>query len=156
MLLVATLVHIAMLHDYSVTLLFPFLGPASTPGSLCHLSAARLVTVAILLPFVWHCWPVIMSFYLTVKYLREVTPFFRKASVLADLGWELQTGFLGAEGGFLPLNGEAPSQADTPLSNGPDTRSITLLFCHLTRNHKCKGMLLIFIVFRSGAFRIHK
>ncbi|KAB7507799.1 Beta-1-syntrophin [Armadillidium nasatum] len=78
---------------------------------------------------------------LEVKYLREVTPYFRKATVLADLGWELQTGFLGAQSGFLPQNGEIDNTSDKSevlLTNGPDTRSITLLFCHLTRQFVCK------------------
>ncbi|XP_064089395.1 beta-1-syntrophin-like isoform X1 [Macrobrachium nipponense] len=78
---------------------------------------------------------VIPSFYVTVKYLREVTPYFRKASVMADIGWELQTGFLGAENGFLNSGEDRSSPV---MSNGPDTRSIPLLFCHLTRSFKCQ------------------
>uniref|UniRef100_A0A2P2IDF7 Beta-2-syntrophin-like n=2 Tax=Hirondellea gigas TaxID=1518452 RepID=A0A2P2IDF7_9CRUS len=105
---------------------------------------------------------------LQVKYLREVTPYFRKASVLADVGWELQTGFLGAQNGFLAVPATTPntntnkstnsnnsvSSADSSgtmkekesssskllssLISSPDTRSLTLLFCHLTRGYKCK------------------
>ncbi|XP_042860747.1 beta-1-syntrophin-like isoform X2 [Penaeus japonicus] len=71
---------------------------------------------------------------LEVKYLREVTPYFRKASVMADIGWELQSGFLGAENGFL--NNEE-DRSSPVMTNGPDTRSLPLLFCHLTRNYKC-------------------
>lgn len=80
---------------------------------------------------------VVPSFYITVKYLREVTPYFRKASVMADIGWELQSGFLGAENGFL--NNEE-DRSSPVMTNGPDTRSLPLLFCHLTRNYKCDGM----------------
>lgn len=93
----------------------------------------------------------IPSFYITVKYLREVTPYFRKATVLADLGWELQSGFLGAQTSFLPQNnGEADNTSDkseAPLTNGPDTRSITLLFCHLTKSYTCKGKNRTFNLF---------
>lgn len=71
---------------------------------------------------------------LEVKYLREVTPYFRKASVMADIGWELQSGFLGAENGFLNSDEDRSSPV---MTNGPDTRSLPLLFCHLTRNYKC-------------------
>lgn len=80
---------------------------------------------------------VVPSFYVTVKYLREVTPYFRKASVMADIGWELQSGFLGAENGFLTTDEDRNSPV---MSNGPDTRSVPLLFCHLTQNFKCEGM----------------
>lgn len=79
---------------------------------------------------------VVPSFYITVKYLREVTPYFRKASVMADIGWELQSGFLGAENGFLNNDEDRSSPV---MTNGPDTRSLPLLFCHLTRNYKCEG-----------------
>ncbi|XP_047490089.1 beta-1-syntrophin-like isoform X2 [Penaeus chinensis] len=72
---------------------------------------------------------------LEVKYLREVTPYFRKASVMADIGWELQSGFLGAENGFLNNDEDRSSPV---MTNGPDTRSLPLLFCHLTRNYKCE------------------
>ncbi|XP_042214506.1 beta-1-syntrophin-like isoform X2 [Homarus americanus] len=72
---------------------------------------------------------------LEVKYLREVTPYFRKASVMADIGWELQSGFLGAENGFLTTDEDRSSPI---MSNGPDTRSVPLLFCHLTQNYKCE------------------
>ncbi|XP_071525306.1 beta-1-syntrophin isoform X1 [Panulirus ornatus] len=78
---------------------------------------------------------VVPSFYVTVKYLREVTPYFRKASVMADIGWELQSGFLGAENGFLTTDEDRSSPV---MTNGPDTRSVPLLFCHLTRNFKCE------------------
>ncbi|KAK7053135.1 Pleckstrin y domain, partial [Halocaridina rubra] len=54
---------------------------------------------------------------------------------MADIGWELQSGFLGAENGFL--NG-GEDQNSPVMSNGPDTRSLPLLFCHLTRNFKCQ------------------
>lgn len=131
---------------------------------------------AIILKFAAKCnltTTVIPSFYVTVKYLREVTPYFRKASVLADVGWELQTGFLGAQNGFLAgpstpntntnksttSSNNSVSSADSSstaknekdkltlaLISSPDTRSLTLLFCHLTRNYKCK---------ESHSFELH-
>ena len=66
---------------------------------------------------------VVTSFYLAVKYLREVTPYIRKASLLSDIGWELQRQFLGF------------SNAITS-STKPDTRSVPLLFCYLARRLK--------------------
>ena len=75
---------------------------------------------------------VMASFYLTVKYLREVTPYFRKASIMADIGWELQAGFLGQENGYK-------ENGNPTVANGPDTRSLPLLFCHLARNLTCDG-----------------
>ncbi|XP_026465697.1 beta-1-syntrophin isoform X2 [Ctenocephalides felis] len=46
---------------------------------------------------------------LEVKYLREVTPYFRKASIISEVGWELQRGFLGAP----PPAPPSPQRADT-------------------------------------------
>ncbi|KAI9552716.1 hypothetical protein GHT06_020595 [Daphnia sinensis] len=66
---------------------------------------------------------VVTSFYIAVKYLREVTPYIRKASLLSDIGWELQRQFLG----FSHV-----AQASTK----PDTRSVPLLFCCLARRLK--------------------
>ncbi|VVC36320.1 Pleckstrin homology domain,PDZ domain,PH domain-like [Cinara cedri] len=61
---------------------------------------------------------------LEVKYLREVTPYFRKATIISEVGWELQRG-------FLSLN--------PPIHRSPqksDTRYLPLQLCCLTRNYK--------------------
>ena len=60
------------------------------------------------------------SFYISVKYLREVTPYFRKTSILNELGWGSNTltrdGSLGRSGAFT------------------DKKSISLRLCYLCRN----------------------
>ncbi|XP_043471791.1 beta-1-syntrophin-like [Leptopilina heterotoma] len=58
-----------------------------------------------------------------VKYLREVTPYFRKASIIQEVGWELQRGFLSA----TPPPPKSPPRADT--------RYLPLQLCRLTRSH---------------------
>ncbi|CAB0029117.1 unnamed protein product [Trichogramma brassicae] len=60
---------------------------------------------------------------LIVKYLREVTPYFRKASIIQEVGWELQRGFLSA----TPPPPKSPPRADT--------RYLPLQLCRLTRSH---------------------
>ncbi|XP_046830124.1 beta-1-syntrophin [Vespa crabro] len=60
---------------------------------------------------------------LEVKYLREVTPYFRKASIIQEVGWELQRGFLSA----TPPPPKSPPRADT--------RYLPLQLCRLTRAH---------------------
>lgn len=68
----------------------------------------------------------VTSFYLTVKYLREVTPYIRKASILSDIGWDLQRQFLGF-----------PSSVDNqPAGIKSDTRTVPLLLCSLARRLK--------------------
>ena len=69
------------------------------------------------------CGLVVTSFYIAVKYLREVTPYIRKASLLSDIGWELQRHFLGCS-------------HVAKASTKPDTRSVPLLFCCLDRRLK--------------------
>jgi len=66
-------------------------------------------------------------FVVTVKYLKDVMPFFRKASILADIGWDFER-----TGGFLA---QANCQNETILcGNGKsDTKQIPLLLCHLTK-----------------------
>nr|KAF7411014.1 hypothetical protein H0235_013621 [Vespula pensylvanica] len=59
----------------------------------------------------------------SVKYLREVTPYFRKASIIQEVGWELQRGFLSA----TPPPPKSPPRADT--------RYLPLQLCRLTRAH---------------------
>ncbi|KAL2738190.1 beta-1-syntrophin isoform X3, partial [Vespula maculifrons] len=62
-------------------------------------------------------------FFVIVKYLREVTPYFRKASIIQEVGWELQRGFLSA----TPPPPKSPPRADT--------RYLPLQLCRLTRAH---------------------
>ncbi|CAG9815887.1 unnamed protein product, partial [Phaedon cochleariae] len=59
-----------------------------------------------------------------VKYLREVTPYFRKASIISEVGWELQRGFLSG----APPAVRSPQRADT--------RYLPLQLCHLARNFR--------------------
>ncbi|XP_050312215.1 beta-1-syntrophin isoform X2 [Anthonomus grandis grandis] len=61
---------------------------------------------------------------LEVKYLREVTPYFRKASIISEVGWELQRGFLSG----APPAVRFPQRADT--------RYLPLQLCHLARNFR--------------------
>ncbi|KAJ9591789.1 hypothetical protein L9F63_001725, partial [Diploptera punctata] len=68
--------------------------------------------------------PVVTSFYVTVKYLREVTPYFRKASIISEVGWELQRGFLSG----APPSPHSPQRADT--------RYLPLQLCYLVRNYR--------------------
>ncbi|KAL2714456.1 beta-1-syntrophin isoform X3, partial [Vespula squamosa] len=58
-----------------------------------------------------------------INYLREVTPYFRKASIIQEVGWELQRGFLSA----TPPPPKSPPRADT--------RYLPLQLCRLTRAH---------------------
>lgn len=60
-----------------------------------------------------------------MKYLREVTPYFRKASIISEVGWELQRGFLSG----APPAVRSPQRADT--------RYLPLQLCHLARNFRC-------------------
>ncbi|KAM7282994.1 beta-1-syntrophin isoform X1 [Ixodes scapularis] len=60
---------------------------------------------------------------LEVKYLREVTPYFRKASVLAEMGWDF------APGGLLSRD----HVGGGPQPRG-DTRRVPLLLCQLARS----------------------
>lgn len=63
------------------------------------------------------------SFWFAVKYLREVTPYFRKASIIQEVGWELQRGFLST----TPPPPKSPPRADT--------RYLPLQLCRLARSH---------------------
>lgn len=80
---------------------------------------------------------VVPSFYVTVKYLREVTPYFRKASIISEVGWELQKAFLS-------------QRPPSPRQNAPraDTRYIPLQLCYLTRNfrHQDPGKVLVLLI----------
>lgn len=83
--------------------------------------------------------PVLWSIYfplVSVKYLREVTPYFRKASIISEVGWELQRGFLGAP----PPAPPSPQRADT--------RYIPLQLTCLGRNlrHHDPGEFVIYCI----------
>ncbi|XP_046397362.1 beta-1-syntrophin isoform X1 [Ischnura elegans] len=85
---------------------------------------------------------VVTSFYLSVKYLREVTPYFRKASIISEVGWELQRGFLSSDPPQPPpLPHHTPSALGSPSTlNGEnhrtDARYIPLQLCFLVRNFR--------------------
>ncbi|XP_062132175.1 beta-1-syntrophin [Drosophila sulfurigaster albostrigata] len=70
---------------------------------------------------------------LEVKFLREVTPYFRKASIISEVGWELQRAFLCPLGPGAPTSPPAPTPKTTPRA---DTRYIPLQLTHLARNLK--------------------
>jgi len=77
---------------------------------------------------------------LIVKYLKEVTPYFRKASLLAELGWELQKSYMGGEGGDMGdecLPGPPPDMT----FGRSDTRSVplTLALLATTFRHPDSG-----------------
>lgn len=59
---------------------------------------------------------------LEVKYLKEVTPYFLKATLLSSIGWDTLDTFL------IPDTGRAP-----PASPRADSRSIPLHFCFLSK-----------------------
>ncbi|KAI8122229.1 Beta-1-syntrophin [Lucilia cuprina] len=66
-----------------------------------------------------------------LKFLREVTPYFRKASIISEVGWELQRAFLCPLGPGVSASPPAPKT--TPRA---DTRYIPLQLTHLARNLK--------------------
>lgn len=82
----------------------------------------------------------ILSF--AVKFLREVTPYFRKASIISEVGWELQRAFLcplinpnGSN--MLSTSSKSVSPPSAPKSPPrADTRYIPLQLTHLARNLK--------------------
>lgn len=65
-----------------------------------------------------------ISVCLPVKYLREVTPYFRKASIISEVGWELQRGYMA----------DAPPSPPSPRRRRADTRYVPLLMACVARN----------------------
>ncbi|XP_026315684.1 beta-1-syntrophin [Hyposmocoma kahamanoa] len=61
---------------------------------------------------------------LEVKYLREVTPYFRKASIISEVGWELQRGYMS----------ETPPSPPSPRRRRADTRYVPLLMACVAKN----------------------
>ncbi|XP_021964048.1 beta-1-syntrophin isoform X1 [Folsomia candida] len=83
---------------------------------------------------------------LEVKYLKEVTPYFRKASLLAELGWDLQKEYM-ANGTTCTTSPEDNGgRAEEPLGlPGPapdcsfgrcDTRAVPLTLAFLATNYR--------------------
>lgn len=74
------------------------------------------------------------SFFFAVKYLREVTPYFRAASIISEVGWELQRGFLSAA---------PPPPAVRPRR--PDARLVPLLLAYVARGlrHPDQGTVVL-------------
>ncbi|XP_037088405.1 beta-1-syntrophin-like [Pollicipes pollicipes] len=72
---------------------------------------------------------VVPSFYVSVKYLREVKRYFRKATLTGQLGWDVEREYL-AEG--------AGSPAERPAERSPDTKLVRLQLCQLGRNIRCQ------------------
>lgn len=73
---------------------------------------------------------------LEVKFLREVTPYFRKASIISEVGWELQREFLSPSGN---MSGTSATTSQSTAPRSPpraDTRYIPLQLTHLARNLK--------------------
>lgn len=62
-----------------------------------------------------------------------MTPYFRKASIISEVGWELQRAFLCPLGPGAPTSPPAPTPKTTPRA---DTRYIPLQLTHLARNLK--------------------
>lgn len=82
-----------------------------------------------------------------MKFLREVTPYFRKASIISEVGWELQRAFLcplSTVSTVINPNGISNNSSSTSISppsvpKSPpraDTRYIPLQLTHLARNLK--------------------
>lgn len=95
---------------------------------------------------------------LIVKFLREVTPYFRKASIISEVGWELQRAFLcplSTASTMINPNGSNMMSTSSKTLSPPsapksspraDTRYIPLQLTHLARNLKYHdpGILLFF------------
>lgn len=92
----------------------------------------------------------VLSYFLflfSVKFLREVTPYFRKASIISEVGWELQRAFL------CPLGPGSTSSPPAPRSPPrADTRYIPLQLTHLARNLKYQDPGEICVLHMEGFF----
>lgn len=88
-------------------------------------------------------------FHFLVKFLREVTPYFRKASIISEVGWELQRAFLcplSTASTIINPNGSTMLSSTSSKTMSPpsapksppraDTRYIPLQLTHLARNLK--------------------
>ncbi|KAF0300195.1 Beta-1-syntrophin [Amphibalanus amphitrite] len=82
---------------------------------------------------------VVPSFYVSVKYLREVKRYFRKATLTGQLGWDV-------EREYLTPGRLASSPSERPPERSPDTKLIRLQLCHLARNIRCQD---------ANSFEIH-
>lgn len=77
-----------------------------------------------------------------VKFLQEVTPYFRKASIISEVGWELSKAFLCPlinPNGSNMLSTSSKSMSPPSAPKSPpraDTRYIPLQLTHLARNLK--------------------
>lgn len=72
--------------------------------------------------------PVVPSFSLiAVKYLKEVIPYFRKASILSEIGWS----FTGSE--FLQNSNNCSQELSNNIHHKSDTKTVPLLLSHLTK-----------------------
>lgn len=84
-----------------------------------------------------------LFFFFAVKFLREVTPYFRKASIISEVGWELQRAFLcpliNPNGSNMLSTSSSKSVSPPSAPKSPpraDTRYIPLQLTHLARNLK--------------------
>ncbi|XP_076449304.1 beta-1-syntrophin-like [Babylonia areolata] len=69
---------------------------------------------------------------LEVKYLREVTPYFKKASPLSDLGWGTQDSAQKDSGGTV--GGGVGGGGGSSKAQWSETKTIPLRLCYLCRN----------------------
>lgn len=129
--------------------------------SFILLSSCQFSSFATLLVLTRKFLSYILWFLIKVKFLREVTPYFRKASIISEVGWELQRAFLcplSTASGMINPNGSnmmstssktmSPPSAPAPKSPPrADTRYIPLQLTHLARNLKYHdpGMFALFI-----------
>lgn len=109
-------------------------------------------------------------FVVAVKFLREVTPYFRKASIISEVGWELQRAFLcplstastminpnGSN--MLSTSSKSVSPPSAPKSPPrADTRYIPLQLTHLARNLKYHdpGTYFHNLVFFGPVFQVER
>ncbi|RWS03802.1 beta-1-syntrophin-like protein [Dinothrombium tinctorium] len=66
---------------------------------------------------------------LEVKYIKEVMPYFRKAAVLSEIGWDFEQ----QQQGSCFLSNSLALNSEKSLSTKSDYRRVPLLLCHLTK-----------------------